>query len=280
MKRSKHNLSHYNLCTFDMGEMVPVNFTEVLPGDTVQGFSSVFMRLSPQLAPVMHPVETRVHHWYVPYRILDENFPDFITGGPDGADDYVLPTINTTVTKGDPLDYMGIPPATAAPVDVLAYPLMAYNLIYNEWYRDQDLATERALTDESMARIAWGKDYFTSARPWTQKGPQVSIPIGQSAPVSISGNGQPYFDGDQGGGPYRLQANTGVDAFFNPSSPANTNLMSWNDPALTGIADLSSATGVPVNDLRAALAIQRYQENRARYGSRFTEYLRFHGARS
>ena len=84
MKRKKHSLSNYKLATLDMGKLVPVNCMEVLPGDTVQQVTSALVRVSPLLAPVMHPVSVRVHHWFVPYRLLWDGFEDFITGGPDG----------------------------------------------------------------------------------------------------------------------------------------------------------------------------------------------------
>jgi hypothetical protein len=282
VKRYKHNLSHYNLLTCDMGELVPVGFQEVLPGDSGQIATSVFMRVSPLIAPVMHPVTCRVHHVYVPYRLLANelgfDWEAFITGGPNGTGAGApLPTITTTVTPGQPLDYMGIPP-TAAPTEILAFPLAAYNKAYNDLFRDQDTATERALDDESMARIAWEKDYFTGSRPWPQKGPEVTLPLGTSAPVvgsadqfslarsssagTVSGvNAQP--DGSMGVG-----AGASIDGLFGPDS--GTGLL----------ADLTSATAASVTDLRTALAIQRYQEARSRYGSRFTEYLRYLGVRS
>lgn len=275
MKRYKHILSHYNLLTCDMGELVPVNFTEVLPGDTIQGYSSIFMRLTPQLAPVMHPVECVIYHFNVPYRILDSNWEEFITGGKDGLNSYVLPTITTTVAKGDPLDYLGIPPG--ANREVLAYPIRAMNKIFNEWFRDQDLVPERAEDDTSLPKIAWRDDYFVQSRPFTQKGPQVTIPIGGSAPVTRVSNA-PYWtahiqnsDTPGNANPATIQAGGVFQEGTNPLSM---------DPRGGLIADLASATGVDVRDLRSALGIQRYQENRARYGSRFTEFLRYLGIRS
>ena len=96
MKRSKFSLSHYNLLSCDMGELVPVGLVEVLPGDTLQQATSALVRVSPLLAPVMHPVHVRLHHWYVPHRIVWEDFQDFITGGPDGNDSSTFPTITLT----------------------------------------------------------------------------------------------------------------------------------------------------------------------------------------
>ena len=85
-KRHKHSLSHYKLLSCDMGELVPIGLTEVLPGDTFQHSTSLLMRVSPLLAPVMHPVQVRIHHWYVPHRLVWDDWEKFITGGPDGMD--------------------------------------------------------------------------------------------------------------------------------------------------------------------------------------------------
>ena len=153
MKRYKHNLSNYQLTTADMGTLFPIGCTEVLPNDTFQHQTNLLVRLSPLAAPVMHPVTARVHHFFVPNRIssafLDVGFDweSFITGGKDGDDAQVIPTITSTNTKGDLLDHLNIPPV--AGVDVNALPVAAFNLIYNEFYRDEDLVDERAPDDVS-----------------------------------------------------------------------------------------------------------------------------------
>ena len=177
MKRAKHSLSHYKLLSCDMGYLVPIGLNEVLPGDSFQHATSCLIRLSPLLAPVMHPVHARIHHWFVPHRLVWDNWEDFITGGPDGNNQSVFPTVATPASSGAAVsslwDYMGIP--TGIPdLEVSALPFRGYNLIVNEWYRDQDLVSELPVskgdgidttTTIELQRVAWEKDYFTSSRP-------------------------------------------------------------------------------------------------------------------
>lgn len=278
MKRSKHSLSHYVLSTFDMGWLVPVCNFEVLPGDSVRMSTSALIRVSPLMAPVMHPVTVRLHHWFVPYRVLWDEWEDFITGGPDGlGSENPIPTGNFAgAAIGSLASYFGLP-ATSTPQACSLLPFRAYNLIYNEFYRDQDLQAEVAEDDGSVQFVAWEKDYFTAARPWTQKGPEVTLPVGGTAPVNPTG-----FPEFQTGTPTnvgRLMGNSSlaVSSEFTPGVPGPTPL-GWRNPALE--ADLTQATSSTVNDVRLAFALQRYQEARAQYGSRYTEYLRYLGIRS
>ena len=105
----------------------------MLPGDTIQCSSSALVRMSPLLAPVMHPLHARIHHWYVPNRLIWEDWEDFITGGSDGLDSSVYPTITfgSGVSVGDLADYLGVP-LTGASIEVSALPFRAYALIFNE----------------------------------------------------------------------------------------------------------------------------------------------------
>lgn len=262
MRRHKHSLSHYKLLTCDMGELVPCGCVEVLPGDTFQQRTSVLIRVSPLVAPVMHPVQVRVHHWYVPNRILWDGWENFITGGPDGTDSSNPPTTTAGGSRSI-LDYLGIAPGSTGNFNAL--PLYAVNTIYNEYYRDQDLAAVAAVTSGPLKHVSWEKDYFTSARPWPQKGPDVTLPLGTKAMVrhDISGAGS-----------YSVQAPGGVETM----NSSGAQLASGGPAGASAnqlYADLSTAEAINVNDFRRAFAVQRYQEARARYGSRFTEYLRY-----
>jgi hypothetical protein len=277
-----------------MGKLIPVGIYEVLPGDSVQQASSALIRVSPLVAPVMHPVIVRIHHWFVPNRIVWDGWEDFITGGADGLGGAsgAYPTVSSPTgwPAGELPDYFGIKPGIASVVS--AMPFRAYNLIYNEFYRDQDLSGAAAIStgsgDDTVTRMgaplfcAWEKDYFTSARPWPQKGADVSLPLGVSAPVVPAGgpaNNAPTFQESGGHTPTALGFNVGSgNAIWMTGNQSIAGSAKWVDPGL--IADLTNATATNVNDVRRAFALQRYQEARAMYGSRYTEYLRYLGVRS
>jgi hypothetical protein len=293
MKRSKFSLSNYKLLSADMGTLTPIGITEVLPGDTIQQSTSALVRVSPLLSPVMHPVEVRIHHWYVPNRILWDDWEDFITGGSDGMDISEFPTITMPVsggaTVGSLSDYMGIPTGVPS-LEVNALPFRAYAKIFNEWYRDQDLETELPISTESGAdtttntllqNCAWEKDYFTSARPWTQKGADVTIPFGTSAPTTITRtpNADAWIPYDSGTNTIRT-SDSSMRTVSGLTSAEGVNISLDPNGGLTGVTDLTNASAINVNQLREAFAIQRYQEARARYGSRYTEYLRYLGVKS
>ena len=276
MKRHKHSLSNYRLTTCDMGELVPVGWLEVLPGDTFQHRTSAMIRVSPLVAPVMHPVQVRIHHWFVPLRIMWDGFEDFITG-----EDTTPPPTMTAATS-TLWDNLGVPPQTAG-LEVSAFPFNAYNMIYNEWYRDQDLQIEREPDATGLRKIAWEKDYYTTARPWPQKGDAITLPLGTKAPVSGLG----WADGGNTIASVPSQESGGIDQIYAQGAitgGSHRELVAEEDPDNTTYpniyADLSQAEALNVNDLRKAFALQRYQEARARYGSRYTEYLRYLGVRS
>lgn len=302
MKRSKFSLSNTKLLSCDMGELIPCGLTEVLPGDSIQQSTNALIRCSPLLAPIMTPVKARIHHWFVPHRLVWEDFEKFITGGPDGNDASVFPTIDmggSGAAVGSLADYLGVPTGIAG-LDVSALPFRGYALIWNEWYRDQDLQTPLTVdltsgvdttTNTLLQNVGWEKDYFTSARPWEQKGPAITIPLGDAAPVVGTGKNLGLTDGSNNYGVgINASAFSGYTSLFNQNqgaaSPtgaaaANRGLGVTTNAAASGMeADLSSASAITINLLREAFALQRFEEARARYGSRYTEYLRYLGVRS
>lgn len=281
MKRNKFSLSHYKLMTCNMGELLPLTWYEALPGDTIQQRSNMLIRLSPLLAPIMHPVRVRVHHWFVPYRLIWDDFEDFITGGELGTDTTTPPTFaGGTITEGSLEDYMNVPIGTVPAYSAL--PFRAYNLIYNEHYRDQQLVTAIAMstgngtdatTVKTIQKVSWEKDYFTTARPYEQLGTEVSIPLAGQADLTT--------DNTNGGAIGIYSTTAAADAGMNTLGGSNdpVKLDTGSSPNVAYV-DLSTATGMSVNELRLYLALQRYKENRNEFGSRYTEYLRFLGIRS
>lgn len=288
MKRSKMSLSYTHLLSADMGELVPIGLLEVLPGDSIRMNTSALVRCAPMLAPPMHPTEVCIHHWFVPHRLVWDNWENFITGGPDGLNASVFPTrASLAVAQGTLANYLGLPIATVPAHSALPY--RGYALIWNEWYRDQDLQTPLTIskadgndttTNITLQNCAWEKDYFTTARPWEQKGAAVGIPLSGSGTVSLvpfGTNNNPM-----------IWRNATTDAAMPGSSAQSTNASGHAlggataetlDPNGRLTTSLSSAS-VTVNALRQALSIQRYQEAAAMYGSRYVEYLARLGVRS
>lgn len=306
-KRAKFNLSNFHNCTFKMGYLYPVNLTEVLPGDSVQLSTSVFLRLAPMVVPVMHPVYMHLSNFFVPSRILWDGFEDFITGGPDGTDTSVLPKVALNVTNspvGSLADAFGIPVQMlkdAKTFSVNSLPFIAYYMIWNEYFRDQDLneaidlsTITGAPSSLSLLRPSWAKDYFTTARPWPQKGPDVSVPVNLTAAGAptitgtVVGNGIPRFGVVDSGTDVSNRQNTLYvgsenEATVNYNSNSRTTLLNWQDPALKVNIDYTSGNpelgSVNINDLREAFALQRFEEHRSMFGSRYEDLLRYLGVR-
>ncbi|AJK28307.1 putative major capsid protein [Eel River basin pequenovirus] len=262
MKRHKHNLNHYRVMSGRMGELIPVSCMEVLPGDTIRMQSTCLLRLSPMNAPVMHPLHVRMHSFFVPNRIIWPEWEDFI---PDMNTALSVPTVGIDVAEGTLLDYLGIPPDDYSSKPVNALPLMACNEVWNEFFRDQDIDAERDSLDNSLPRVRWEKDYFTTARLEAQSGATETVDIEFDNPLPVQTNAD--LGTAQGNGVINDGANTNVRVF------------GINDSTLQVPAQ-TAAGSMDINEWRRAMAWQRLAEHRNKYGSRFTDYLNFLGVRS
>lgn len=292
-KRNKFNLSNYKVFTGDMGEMIPIGIREVLPGDSFRHSTSALIRLAPLNSPVMHPCHAVIHHWYVPFRLIWDEWEDFITGGPNGTSAPTFPTITTPASTGFEIgslaDYLGVPTGVASRA-VSALPFRAYNLIFNLCYRDEDLVT--ALTNSTasgadstsnvtLQKVAWPKDYVTTSRPWEQKGTEVSLPLVGDADVLRETNA-PAALGFRAGAQTKVAVSSAgfkatTNALYSTDSGSPEMSLDPNGGLYVDGADFEAAS---VNELRFAMAWQRVLENRARYGSRYTELLRAWGIKS
>lgn len=282
MKRSKYSLSEYRLLTGDFGQLIPIYWGETLPGDTWQMSTSILCRLSPLLTPVLHPCMLRVHHFWCPNRGLWDDWEDWITGGEDGLNANVHPkSTAASVAKSTLKDYLDWPVDTyGGSIAVNALPIRMYQSTWNEYYRDEQLGSKVAVdktdgedaTSLTLQRVSWPKDYITSARPNEQLGTEVTVSLGSTAPLA--------------GLQYQNIADTGTMLDVNDgsagSSAANSRGVSI-DVTQSGHpkawVDLSSATGISINDLRLSNALQKYMENRNLYGARYVEYIRSLGVR-
>ena len=306
---SRQNLSHYKLGSYRMGKLYPVSVTEVLPGDIFRHSTSLFMRLSPLVTPVMHPVHVRLFHFYVPLRLVWEDFEEFRTGGEDGLSSPELPYLMLTGQHdvGTLTDHMGIPPLDfASPgIRVSALPFRAYYLIWNEWFRNQDTdepleiskasgLVETASLLKGLMPYAWQKDYFTTASLTPQRGAEVTIPVNSPAGTMEivpdgtaptlklwSGNIPGVGLGVNAVADVPPKAYTVTTTTIDPATDGFIQATSWDNPGLRlsggGGSDLGT---ISIADFREAMALQRFEEHRALYGSRYTEYLRSLGIRA
>lgn len=299
-KRNKFNHSHVNSTSMKMGYIVPVMVSECLPGDSWQFDSKFFVRVAPLVAPVMHRVYMDAYTFFCPWRILWKNWEDFITGGPDGMNTSVPPTVTIKPTVGTLADYFGLPLA-ANSITVSALFFRAYAMIYNHFFRDQRLQEELPIsledgpdttTSTDLMLANWQKDYFTTASVDPQLGPEVTMPLGQTANL-VATNEQMSLvygpnDGSTGGNP--MVSGSKLDGFdfrqylMGSGIPAGDNLPVYynnvGDRVGGLVVDLSSATGASINQLRQAFALQRWQEKRSLFGSRYEDLLHFWGLRT
>jgi len=272
--RSAFNLSYEKKMDGDMGLLYPIMCEEVVPGDVIRLGHEVVTRFQPLVAPVMHEMNIYIHDFFVPYRLLEADWEEFISGGPNGDSSATLPVWNPTNTAiGSLWDYLGFPtgivPTGALPLD---FPRRAYNMVYNDYYRDQTLQSEVALTNESILRRSWEKDYFTSALPFQQRGIAPALPI--SGVVNAEFNDINFLNKTTYAWSVNnmVYGNTTQSEKVNPIRDVTVNKTKLDDNAI----DLSNATTFDVSDLRLAFQIQRWMERNARAGVRYTEFLQAH----
>lgn len=316
MRRTKFDRSHVYKTTFNSGKLIPVFVDEVLPGDTTRLSVNYFARLATPIKPIMDNIYLDWFFFFVPNRLVWDHWQNFCfeQEDPDDSTDYVIPVTmandnNNNTYVGSLWDYFGLPINTSNTITgISALPFRAVYLIWNEWFRDENLqksikiqkGDKNEILDSSRVsdQPAWlfksgtgifpgypcpprGKrhDYFTSALPWTQKGPGVNIALTGNAPVFGDGQRLGLAPNDAGNAVGYLGMTNNVGAILRNNDDSEWS--SWQTAFVTSdgrksglLADLSDVSAITINGLRTAFQMQKFYERLARGGSRYTEVLR------
>lgn len=316
MKRTKFDRSHVYKTTFNSGKLIPVFVDEVLPGDTTRMSVNYFARLATPIKPIMDNIYLDWFFFFVPNRLVWEHWQNFCfeQEDPESSTDYVIPAISASGNSdnayvGSLWDYFGLPVNTDDNLSgISALPFRGVYLIWNEWFRDENLqksvkiqkgdANEVLNSARSSDQPSWvfttgtsivpglacpprckRHDYFTSALPWTQKGPGVNISLTGNAPVFGDGQRLGVAPDDSGNSVGYLSMTGNVGAIFRHDNgdewSAHQTAFVTSDKSRSGlIADLSDISAITINALRTAFQMQKFYERLARGGSRYTEVLR------
>ena len=296
IQRSSFNRSHGFKCTFDAGKLIPVYVDEALPGDTFKLEMTGFGRMATPLFPLMDNAYLSTFFFACPVRLIWDNWQRFHgeQDNPGDSTDFLVPTVTPPAggwEENSIADYFGLPTKVDhGPVNALHF--RAFQLIFNEWFRDENLINSYDVQkgDGPDDPVASGyitppnrgkrHDYFTSCLPFPQKGPSVDVPIGTEAPVAITGRpGEtPTWsttDGSALNRPLVFAASVPDVNYGQPADSAGS-VVEWANPQLDGLADLTGATAATINQLREAFQVQRIYERDARAGTRYTEIIRGH----
>jgi len=285
--RSSFDCQSTHKTTFDAGYLVPVYVDEMLPGDTFRLNMTAFARLATPLYPIMDNMHLDSFFFFVPNRLIWNNWQKFMgqQANPSSSISYVVPQQVSPAggyAIGSLQDYMGLPTlgqvSNTGTVSHCAFWPRAYNLIWNEWFRDENLQNSVTVdtgdgpdnvANYTLLRRGKRKDYFTSALPWPQKGASVALPLGSSAPITVD-SGAVNIGVKVGANWQNLQSFSSTNPDVVRAGGAAT--------GATGqlYADLSQATAATINQLRQSFQIQKLLERDARGGTRYTEIVRAH----
>lgn len=287
-KKNFFDLTHDVKLSTNMGQLTPILTLEVVPGDKIELGCESIIRFAPMTAPVMHRMDVTMHYFFVPNRILWPNWEKFITNnGPAGTGADIVPPffrIDSGWAAGLPdnvkfLDYLGVPPisSTGTTTDISALPAAAYQCIYNEYYRDQNLINEvpYKLVDGNnnsnyvellqLRKRAWEHDYFTASLPFAQKGQSVDIPLG-----AVNGDAPVYANLNTAGGSVTLLGSGGDNITLGNDVRSDIPSQMW------ALADGLEVEPTTINDLRRAYRLQEWLEKNARGGTRYIESILSH----
>lgn len=273
-KKSKFDLSHEVKMTLDFGKLYPILTHDVMPGDSFKVNTEMLIRLQPLLSPVMHRINATIHYFYVPNRILWNEWEDFITGGKDGTSAPLAPYYDITQERAtyfsgkSVLNYMGLPPiqqAVTTPIRINLFALAAYQKIWDDYYRDSTLQNEIFVpltSGDNASTIGPAellyrnleRDYFTSAMPWAQRGPEVILPSDITYKAASTGT-----------------------TLGNPSQGAATFSTGVLQDASGGVQlENIESLGITIRDLRQSNRLQEWLEKNAVAGGRYVEQILAH----